>query len=186
LDYSIFEEGQPTSVADLSSLRALAEEVRDLERTKEDLENETKVINARLTELTQKLLPEAMASLGMDNFSLSDGSKISVKDFVSGTVNKAPDKDAALVWISENGGESLIKTEVKMNFGKGEDNRAKNAIGLLVEQGYDVESDKTVHPQTLASFAREKLAAGDDIPLADLGLFAGRHAKIALGKGKKK
>lgn len=181
-DFSIFETEAPKSESDLNSIRTLAEEVRDLEQTKLDLENETKVVNARLTELTQKLLPEAMASLGMDSFSLSDGSKVSVKDFVSGTLNKAPDKESALFWIEANGGESLIKTEVKMAFGKGEDNRAKNAIGLLTEQGYDVESDKTVHPQTLAAFAREKMAAGDDIPLEALGLFAGRHAKIQLGK----
>jgi hypothetical protein len=181
-DFSIFEQEQPTAPSDLESIRKLAEEVRDLERTKEDLENETKVINGRLTELTQKHLPEAMASLGMDSFSLADGSKISVKDFVSGTLNKAPDKEVALAWVNDNGGESLIKTDVKMSFGKGQDNQAKNAIGLLQEQGYEVEADKTIHPQTLAAFAREKMAAGEDIPLEQLGLFAGRHAKIQLGK----
>jgi hypothetical protein len=181
-DFSIFEQEQPTAPSDLESIRKLAEEVRDLERTKEDLENETKVINGRLTELTQKLLPEAMASLGMDCFSLADGSKISVKDFVSGTLNKAPDKEFALNWISENGGEALIKTEVNMSFGKGESNRAMNAIGMLEDQGYEVKSEMGVHPQTLGSFVREKLANGEDIPLADLGVFVGRHAKIQLGK----
>lgn len=181
-DWNIFETEAPKSESDLASIRTLAEEVRDLERTKEELESETKAVNSRLTILLQKLLPEAMAAVGMGDFSLADGSKISVKDFVSGTLNKSPDKDKALEWIESNGGESLIKTEVKMAFGKGEDNRAKNAVGMLTEQGYEVESDKTVHPQTLASFAREKMAAGDDIPLEKLGLFAGRHAKIQLGK----
>ena len=39
---------------------------------------------------------------------------------------------------------------------------------------------ESVHPQTLAAFAREKLKAGEEVPLDLLGLYAGRQAKVTV------
>jgi hypothetical protein len=49
-----------------------------------------------------------------------------------------------------------------------------------VDEGYDPELGSTVHPQTLMSFVRDKLRAGDPVEPDKLGCFVGRKAKVKL------
>jgi hypothetical protein len=79
----------------------------------------------------------------------------------------------------------MIKTEVSVEFGKTEHNRAKDLAVKLAQDGYFVDEKEGIHAQTLLAFVREKLRNGEEVPLETLGLYAGRTAKVKLA-GKRK
>lgn len=176
---NIFEAQPAQNETDLKRLVTLAEKARDLEAQKEDLNSALSQINKELQAIKENELPELMAALGMETFTLSDGTKIKVTDYVSGSLNKATDREWALEWVAEHGGEGTIKNNVSMSFDRNEHNLALSVAEDLRQQGFEVSLLSDIHPQTLAAFAREKLAEGEDIPLDQLGLFAGRRAKIS-------
>lgn len=146
-----------------------------------------KAASARLHHLRSKAIPEAMAEAGIgDLFSLEDGHTITLLQYVSGTLPKDPEKRAAaLEKIESIGGGALIKTQFAMAFGKGEKEDADALLALLHNNDFHAEVSEGVHPQSLQAFAREKLKNGEEMPLEELGLFAGIIAKIKAPAVKK-
>lgn len=188
-----FDDYAPTP--DKGSIEVLVEkakEATELESLITDLEDQLKQVKERLRSLTEQEMVSIMADLGLSDFTLDSGEKLVVSEFYSGSLNRAPDKQAALDWIHEHGGTDLIKTGVNLTFGKSEHNMALSLIESLKEQGYDPTVDEGVHPQTLAAFAREKnqeyyeaLGNGETLeepPLETLGIYHGRKVKIKAGK----
>jgi len=182
-DFSAFETEQ--SQGDIATVRKLAEELRDLETQIAELEETTKLLKGRANELKTQELPEALGDLGMESFSLADGFSVKINEVVSGTLPRDPEaKRAALALIVEYGGESIIKNEISLAFGKGQDNEAKSLAAELKEKGYPAEVTEGVHPQTLASFVRERLKSGEEVDTQALGIYTGRTVKTSLGKAK--
>lgn len=174
------KEQAPTEI-----LTKAAERARDLEEAKQDIESQLSMINKQLQSIKEVEIPELMAEIGMESFSLSDGTTIKTKEFVRGSLPKDPIKrEKALSWLEANGGEGLIKNDVSMSFDKSEHNRALDIAQTLRDQGFDVAVQSGVNHMTLAAFARERLANGEDLPLDDLGLYAGKRAEFKLGKKK--
>ena len=128
-----------------------------------------------------------MAEAGVgDVFSLDSGEVIKLMSFVHGSLPKTPDeKLAAFEELEKLEAVDLIKTVVKVNFGKTEKAEAELAVAKLKEIGIEAQTDETVHPQTLAAFARELLADGKEIDLEVLGLYAGTTTKITYPKPAK-
>lgn len=130
-------------------------------------------------------IPNLMQRLKMESFKLQDGSEISVKKDIKCSLSEER-KPAGLAWIREHGHGGIIKTEVSLSFGKGDEAKAKEAEKLLREKGFSPDVGDSVHAQTLKSFVKERMEAGDQIPLATFGVFEFKEAKITLPKKKKK
>lgn len=185
-DFSIFETNSALDKADEASLENLvkhAEEMAELKDTIESIEGTLSELTKQYNYIAQEVIPNMLDELGLKTFELKDGSKITVKDFISGSLPKDEQGfSQAIDWLKENELEGILKTDVSMKFGKGEDNFAKNAIALLEQNGYAVESKYGVHPQTLYSSIRELQRHGVVIPFEMLGLYAGKKADIKLKK----
>ena len=141
------------------------------------IENELALKKEELRQVVEIELPESMLNLGLTSFSLSDGSKISVKTFYRGSIPKAREVEA-FSWLRENGHDDLIKNEVKCTFGKGEDQAAEFLMAVLEEEKQDYENKKAVHPSTLKAFVREQLERGNKLPLDILGVYVGQKSEI--------
>lgn len=191
------DPGEAANPASLLELRTLAGEAEGLETQIKHHEEAIKSLSERNNQIKTKELPEKMAALAMDEFTLSSGAKVAIKDFVSGSLPKDeidpdirrpedpnPRKDA-LDYLTEIGGGDLLKTVVSVDFGKSQHNEALDLFATLKEQGHDAKCDSNVHPATLAAFAREKLREGEEIAFDKLGLYAGKVAKITLPKAPK-
>jgi hypothetical protein len=180
-----FDLGDSASNDDsMQRLVSMAREVIETERLVEELEENLSDLKKRLNKMKTVDLPDQMAECGLSEFKTDTGFRISIEDFVSGSLPKDERKrDAALKWLESNGAESLIKTEIALQFGKSEHNRALALVADLADKGYDVSSKMGIHPQTLIAHIKERLRNGDEVPLETLGLYAGRTAKI---KGTKK
>lgn len=132
-------------------------------------------------------LPELMASAGMEDFTLKDGTEINVKDFVSGSLPKEPKlRKKALDWIVKVGAGGLIKEEISMAFGRGSREDAERVKKALEKLKVEFSSEEGIHPQTLFAFARERFRKGEKVPTEMLGLTTGRVAKFKLPNSKEK
>jgi hypothetical protein len=149
------------------------------------LEDDVKARKAKLFELQTVELPEAMDMAGIAEFTTSDGAKVKVAPVVQGSLPKEYSKrSAALDWLRANGHEGLIKREISVAFGKGQDDVASLLVDkineLLQSEEVDapVEDNPSVHPQTLCAWAREMIAEQTPFPADSLGLWIGRKAIV--------
>lgn len=171
------------SAEELKSVKALVEKALERQRyiakLEDALQREKKALNLILT----SALPDLMASAGTKEFTTEEGFKVSIKDFLSGSLPKDEDKrTVALEWLRGNGAEDLIKNELHAHFDRGQDNVAGDVAGKLQEAGIAFEQAVGVHPSTLKAYANERMRNGEDVPLELLGLYAGRIAEIQRPK----
>jgi hypothetical protein len=172
--------------AALDRLKKAAAEAIDIEAFIKSLEETLSDAKTKLHHARTKVLPDMMAEIGMSSFSLDDGTEFSIDNFVSGSLPKSVEgKAAAIKWLEENDAESLIKSDIKISFGRNQHNEFVNLREELTEKKYDLETGVGVHAGTLAAFVREKLEHGDEVPLELLGMYAGRIVKIKPPKVKK-
>lgn len=176
-----FESDATPQNIDLSALTAKATEARQLEIDIKEAEEALKVLADRYRQLIEAEIPDFMDQLGVKSYDLVDGTKISVKEDIKASITKAT-KEAAMNWLRSVNAGSLIKTEVAVQFGKGEENTASEVANLIrTSYGRDVSKDDTVHPQTLSAWARERLAAGLDVD-ESITVFRVRKATLKGAK----
>lgn len=168
-------DSQLREISDLANEQLrLEQEIANIEVTLEDRKQ-------KLNTVSMTLIPEAMMAVGMESFKLKDGTVVKVEKFYSGKI--PDDKNCeAFAWLRKTGNDSLIKREVKLMFGKGEDVDAQIAVQALKDLGHEPTDKQSVHPMTLKSFIREQYESGSDFPADLFGAFVGNKTKIAPAK----
>lgn len=168
-----------STTGDLSRVTELAEEAQKLQDEIEALEGRLKILKDEQNEILRKRLPDMFDEVGLEELKLRDGTRFIIKPFVSGSIPKGEfEREAALQWLEQNGGEHIITATVELAFGKSELERAKALAEELVAEGYEPSTGLGVHPSRLHAFARERQAAGEELPEKLLGLHLGRYAKV--------
>ena len=166
------------SVAKLAEKQAaLANEISILEQAVKDKKKE-------LQRVAEQDLPEAMDAIGMAEFTLVDGTKISIKTFYNASI-PAERKDEAFAWLDENGHSGIIKTEVSVAFGRGDLEIARSFVEFAREfnqAAIDPELEQEVHWSTLRSFVREQIEGGNPLPVDMFGVYIGRKAELKASK----
>lgn len=180
-----FEEAatELTQVGD-KDLKAVADLVRQqlvLERRIEDLEDELKRTQQNLAKISQEILPEALAEHGLSELKMEDGSKITVSQFIQAHISKEKQEEA-FDWLRDHDFDDLIKNVVSLEFGKGEDDHARDVMETLTNRGYWPQNKQSVHPSTLKAFVKEQVEKGAEIPSDLFGIFIGKKAVIKKGK----
>ena len=118
-----------------------------------------------------------LAEQGLSSLKLADGSAVEVKKSYSCTIKK-DDIESAYTWLRENGLEDIIKNEVFVTFGKGEDNKAKDLLDLAEQEGYEPQQKSKVEPMTLKALYRERVGAGRPRPAGWFDFFFKCEKKI--------
>ena len=84
-------------------------------------------------------------------------------------------KDEAFAWLRKEGLDDIIKNDVVVTFGKGEDNIAGDFVGQCEQQGLHTNAKTYIHPSTLKAFVKERVSEGKSI---DLDLFGAYIANV--------
>lgn len=147
----------------LRGLSDLAARVRRKEEELESLREQQKNVQAERDRLVQQEIPDLMHELGMERFTLSDGTGVELKPEVYASIPEK-NRDAALQWLRDNGYGDLIKHTLTVQFGMGEDRTAAQVADELVERGHDFTRKTTVLPQTLKAWVREQDSRGQMVP----------------------
>ena len=164
----------------LKVVAELANKQLALEQEIEDLETKLKEKNEALKQVSEVDLPEALSECGLSEVKLVDGSKVSVKPYYQANPPKERYEEA-MSWLRDNGHGDLIKNDVTVSFGKGEDERAGVFKRFLSENGTSYTDKTGVHPMTFKAFVREQVETGQNLPLDLLGVYIGQKTSIKKG-----
>ena len=91
------------------------------------------------------------------------------------------DANTAFDWLRATNNESIIKNQISVSLGRGDDAKAQEILGLLKDKDVDADLKITVHNQTLKAFCRDALDNPDlaeSLPREAFGIYQGKRAKI--------
>lgn len=175
----IFSEADALSNVGTQETKNLSDLVRTLRAVDSDIEKAEQALKGLKQErqkLTTELIPGVMDEMGVDRLDV-DGVTVTRKLIVSASISDEK-REQAFGWLRENGLDDIIKNDVVVSFGRGEDNAAKNAVGILREQGFDPDVKTHIHPMTLKAFVKERVEDGKPIDLDLFGAYVVNAAEI--------
>lgn len=161
-------------------MRALELEIAELEATATDRKKD-------LFELRTKTLPDLLREVGMSSFSMGDGTTVELKDEIYPDIPAAL-REEAYEWLRRNGHGDLIKHEIKVTFGMGEDHDALAIRKLLVghDSPLNFTEKETVLPQSLKAWIKEQDRKGGDLPEGLINVHRVTVAQMKTPKGPRK
>ena len=129
------------------------------------LEEQVKNKKEQIDEISSRIIPELLAEQGLSAIKLADGSNVSVKKEFRCTLPKDETKrEQAYKWLRDQGLGDIIKNNVFVTFGKGEDNKAKQLLDLAAENGFEPQQKSDAAWNTLTALFQERVESGLDMP----------------------
>ena len=174
-----FEEDQQDIIekTDIQTLASYCRELQQVEDHIELLEKEVKAQKEKADKIGSEIIPNLLAEQGLASLKLADGSSVDIRKSYNCTIKKDA-LESAYNWLRKNGLGNIIKNEVAVQFGKGEDNKAEQLIGLAVREGYEPSQKQKLEPMTLKALFRERIEAGLDMPSDFFHTFVKDQTKI--------
>jgi|TARA_B100000497_G_C7654786_1_gene394094 hypothetical protein len=175
----LYDESEALASVDTGTGKQLSQLVRKLravEKEISDAEDHIKAMKQEKHKLSVENIPALMDEMGVERLDV-DGSVVERKMIVAASI-PAANKEAAFDWLRSNGLDDIIKNDITVSFGKGEDNVAGDVVGLLQERGFDPKTKTHVHPSTLKAFVKERVIEGKPIDLDLFGAFISNTAQI--------
>ena len=170
--------------SDVIDPQKLSEEIEKLK----SIQNKISTLKAQIKDLEEDekyfvfdVIPKLMYDMNLSTLKLKDGSEVSVKKIYSATI-KADKKAEAYQWLRNNGLGDIIKNNITVTFGQGEENKAMAYATLAKGQGYEPAQEEKVHAMTLKVTMEDWKNKGNDVPEDLFWTFDGNQTKI---KGKK-
>ena len=146
----------------------IAQECVNLKKIEDDIaaiEDQLKKKKDEHDHISSKVIPELLAEQGLSEIKLADGSKVSVKKEYRCTLPKDESRRAQCYqWLRDQGLGDIIKNNIFVTFGKGEDDKAKHLLDLAQTNGYEPQQKSDVAWMTLTALFRERIESGLDMP----------------------
>ena len=172
-DDTTLDKVQKGDIKTLSSL------VKDLDQLTIDInekEEELKSLKLQKHKMSTEQIPAMMDEMGVQRLDVENLS-VSLKPLINASIPPTR-RDEAYQWLRENDLDDIIKNDVIMSFGKGEDNMAGDIMYELEQRGMHPEKKTHIHSMTLKAFIRERVEKGLPIDLDLFGAFVARTADI--------
>ena len=165
-------------------LNTLAKSLVDTKNDISVAEENVSKLKESYKQIRENDLPDMMNSLNMDQFKLTDGTVISVKDDVFASI-KADKNVEALQWLDDNGLGDIIKHKISVSFNRGEHEDAEKFKDMF-DKSFKQELDEksTVHPQTLKATVKERVNTGQTLPDNLFNVYEAKIANVKIPKGE--
>lgn len=165
----------------LKTVASVAMDQKKAELEVARLEEKLNEAKELLRSISEDRLPGIMADAQQSELTTADGIKVSVKNKVYGSIPKG-NPEPGLALLEELGSGNLIKRAFTILFGKGDEAWAKKFAADLAKRKKPLNHkvERTVHPQTLQAYVREKLEEGGLTAdqMKTLGVFEKKVAVI--------
>ena len=160
------------------SLRLLAEKAyaqHVLEIEIEELEERLKGLNKAHNRISMTEIPTIMKEIGIAEFKLTNGMKVTVTPFFSGKITT----EAGYEWLKDNGHADIVKAhfEVPYSFSLSEE-ELETIQNALDDAGLTYLEKKSVHHMTLGAFIKEQSVNGTPVPADLFNVYEGYKTKI--------
>ena len=157
MDKINYEEDRVESVTQADTAKSLSDKVIALKNLEDEIANAEKSVS-KLKEqaktLSQFEIPMMMEEMHITKLKLKDGESVEIKKIYGASIPQEH-QEAAFTWLRENDLGDIIKNDITVTFGRGEDNKAAEYASLAQGQGYEPVQKIGVHPQTLKAVVRE-------------------------------
>jgi|TARA_A100001037_G_scaffold209985_1_gene188181 phage terminase small subunit len=171
------DQQQVIEKADVDTLASYCRELQTYEEEIAELEEQIKKKREKADKISSEIIPNMLAEQGISSLKLADGSSVDVRKSYNCTIKK-DEMESAYNWLRENQLGDIIKNEVSVQFGKGEDNKAEQLLDLAAREGYEPSQRSKVEPMTLKALYRERVEAGLDMPSQFFNIFIKDQTKI--------
>ena len=155
---------------EVEKLQGIQKQIKDLEDRVKDLKEDEKYFSC-------VVIPKLMEDMNLASLKLKDGSELTVKKIFSATL-KADKKAEGIHWLRDNGLGDIVKNNITVTFGQGEDNKAVEYAGLARERGYEPTQDEKVHHASLTVVMKDFKEKGNEIPSDLFSTFDGSQTKL--------
>ena len=152
---------------EVEKLRSIQEEIKQLESRIKDKKEDEKYFSCFV-------IPKLMEEMNLASLKLRDGSELSVKKIYSASI-RSDKKAEAIHWLRENGLGDIVKNNITVSFGQGEDNKAVDYASLARSNGYEPIQEEKVHPSTLKVVMKEWKDKGHEVPEELFSTFDGNQ-----------
>jgi len=142
------------------------------------LEDDLRTAKEVLQRVQEVDLPNAMAAAGIMSIKLPNGASLTIKEDVYASIPKDQQFEA-FAWLRDHELGDVIKREVVVEFGRGEEDQAVALVNELQAKGMNnYQTKESVHSQTLKALIREQLAKGAEFPMDLFGAYPVTKAVI--------
>ena len=179
-----FEADKQDPMKRIDNIQSLADQVEKLDSLNKRLalqEDNIKNTKKDIDRLSGEVIPTMMTEMGLSELKLQDGSHLKVSTSYKAHITEA-NKEMAFNWLRDNGLGDIIKNEISVSFGRGEDNKAAHYAELAKGQGLEPTQKLKVEPMTLKALVRERIEAGKEMPTEIFGVFTENKTTIKRNK----
>ena len=185
-----FEKDRVDSITQIDQTKNLSDKVIELRNLEDQVaasENHTKDLKEKAKQLSNFDIPKMMEEMNVKKLKLKDGASIEVKSIYSASLVQGRSesdsdfikrREEAFNWLREHGLGDIIKNDVTVTFGMGEDTKATAYAVLAKGQGYEPIQKIGVHSGTLKAVVREQTESGQEMPADLFNTFVGNQTKI--------
>jgi len=175
------------AVVDPKQLTDKVEQLKNLEDEIQNAEQSISKLKEQAKAISEFEIPQMMKEMNITKLKLTDGESVEVRNFYSASLSQgkkesdsdyAARKQQAFTWLRNNGLGDIIKNDITVTFGKGEDNKAATYAVLARGQGYEPVQKEGVHTQTLKALVGERVESGLDVPSDLFKTYVGNRTKI--------
>lgn len=179
----------------LQDITVTATEVLELDVQIESAEAALKSLTKRRDNLVLNVLPDLMFGAQLSELKLINGRTLIIKDDLRASIRtlamiqKIKDagerrqallkREQAIQWLRENGLDGLLKTDVEVHLGRGQEELAQQAMKALEGVGAEPVMTQECHAGTLSAALRELASNGVDIDFELLNASLIRKAVIS-------
>jgi hypothetical protein len=157
-----------TDLLDNVEVTTIADQCQKLKNLEDDItraEEHVSNLKSMARDISERVIPELLAEQGLSSLKLADGSSVTVKREYRCTLPKDDFKrEEAYKWLRENGLGDIIKNNVSVTFGRGEDNKAQQLLDLAASNGFEPQQKADVAWNTLTALFQERVESGLDMP----------------------
>jgi len=180
MDKIDYEEDRVQSITQADSAKSLSDKVIELKNLEDEIENAEESVSKlkeKAKTLSQFEIPKMMEEMHITKLKLKDGESVEIKKIYGASI-PPQHQEAAFTWLRNNDLGDIIKNDITVTFGQGEDNKASEYANLAQGQGFEPVQKVGVHPMTLKAVVRERLESGQEMPSDIIKTYAGNSTKI--------
>lgn len=161
----------------IGRLAELARHQLKVENELADLEKAVAEKKSELFRVSEVDIPDLMDELGIDEFRLREGFRVTVNPYFTGKITSPQ----ALEWLEQNDYGDIIKGQVSIPYPKGYDQTKLRAIvNIAQELGLAADNREEVHHSTLKAWIKEMVLGGKEFPRELFNVYVGRKTKLSL------
>ena len=175
-----YEQDRVESITQADAAKTLSDKVIELKRIEDEIQNAEESIS-KLKEqaktLSQFEIPKMMEEMHITKLKLKDGESVEIKKIYGASIPQE-NQEAAFTWLRDNDLGDIIKNDITVTFGRGEDNKASEYANLAQGKGYEPVQKIGVHSSTLKAVVGERLKSGQEMPSDFFKTYEGNRTKI--------